>query len=47
MGEDALGWPEIGFELRDPDMPYVENPINASLSNEPRFRRSCAAWSFP
>jgi serine/threonine protein kinase/tetratricopeptide (TPR) repeat protein len=36
--QEALDWLEIGFEQRDPDMPYLRNPTCDLIRDEPRYQ---------
>jgi TolB-like protein len=45
--DDALHWLELAFERRDPDMPYMRNPITDVLSGEPRYRAVLAKMRLP
>ncbi len=44
----ALDWLDKGFEVRDPNMPYVNaDPAYDSLRSEPRFQALLRRMSFP
>jgi len=46
--EKALEWLEKGFEIGDPNMPYMEEPIFADLlGNEPRYQELLRKMNFP
>ena len=36
--DKALDWLEIGFEQRDPDMPYMRIPTNDPIRDDPRYQ---------
>jgi TolB-like protein/Tfp pilus assembly protein PilF len=45
--EQALYWLEQGYEVRDPNMPYLLLPIYDSLRNEPRFQELIRKMNLP
>jgi serine/threonine-protein kinase len=46
--EQALEWLEKGFEIGDPNMPYMEEPIFADLlGDEPRYQELLRKMNFP
>lgn len=45
--ELALNWIEKGFEVRDPNLPYLLLPIYDSLRNEPRFQEIARKMNLP
>jgi TolB-like protein/tetratricopeptide (TPR) repeat protein len=45
--DKALDWFEAGLERRDPDMPYIRNPICDVVRQEPRYQRVVETMNFP
>ena len=45
--EPALNWLEQGFEIRDPNMPYLRWPLYDDIRNEIRFRDLCNKMNLP
>ena len=45
--KEAIDWLEIGLDRRDPDMPYVRNPVNDPLRDEPRYQAIVQRMNFP
>jgi adenylate cyclase len=45
--EPALKWIEKGFEVRDPNLPYLLLPVYDSLRSEPRFQEIARKMNLP
>lgn len=45
--QQALDWLELGFDQRDPDMPYLRNPIADPLRHEPRYQAIVRRMNLP
>ncbi len=45
--QEALEWFEVGFEQRDPDIPYIRVWFNESLRDEPRYQAIVRRLNFP